>query len=515
MAQTTVREPAAQRPTDPAAPRSPVRRVAGGSALVAVCAVVVQWIIMVPPLYYDPYYVFEGARRWPDIPLDRWPFNEVPHQVSRIGLVLPTRLFQEILGPGQAAYFAMAALGGVVFFVGCHLLIRSLFGDRVGLIATLLLICHPFFLLTNPFTQEVTWSAGVLLPDMPGAGLFAMGMAGLVVAGRREGRAQTRLLVAAGVCLASAFLVRDFVAFMYVGIPVFFRLLGIPWRRLPVIAAPMLAVLAVSMVHNHLVWGNAMSAIRSAAGHGGEPSEPVTRMLAFESFDRAMRDWHPMGAVFIGLLALNVLGWAVTRDRRLALTLVWFLALAVPLTLLSGFLDPGHITLRGWLVRYWFPVFPALLAGGLGSLVLLARRVSFVRARSGLALGLAGAVALAYAVTSVREVPALPRDKAWNELRGWLDGRDDLPVLWSDHRLAQTATFYTRDVWGEKQWDGTIRSFPHEYRAVPVIAENGPILFTRWRGMEGQMVPHTRLNARHGYRLLWRSSDGLLEIWAR
>lgn len=518
MAPTTVREPATEEDSPKAVKpaRRPLlrRRVVWLSALVAAAAVAVQWVIMTPPLYYDPYYVFEGARRWPDIPLDRWPFNEVPHQVSRIGLVLPTRLLQELLGDGQAAYFAMAALGGIVFFVGCYLVIRSLFGDKVGLPAALLLIVHPFFLLTNPFSREVTWSAGVLLPDMPGAGLFAFGVAGIIAASRRSGRKQTLLLVAAGLCLGSAFLIRDFVAFMYVAIPVFFRLLDISWRKLPVIAAPMLGVLAVSMLHNQLVWGNAMSALRSAAGHGGTPGEPVTRMLALRSFERAMTDWHPLGWVFVALLALNVIGWAVTRDRRLAFTLVWFVTLAVPLTLLSGLLNPDHITLRGWLVRYWFAVFPALLAGGLGALVLLAGGIPRARVRAAVAAAVCALAAL-YVPVSVAQVPDLPRDKAWRELRAWLAGRDDLPVIWSDHRLAQTLTFYTRSVWGERLWDGRIRSFPHEYRAIPAIAEDGPFLYTRWRGQEPPMVANTRLTEEEGYRLLWRSSDGLLQIWAR
>jgi hypothetical protein len=257
-----------------------------------------------------------------------------------------------------------------------------------------------------------------------------------------------------------------------------------------------------------------MSALRSAAGHGGAPSEPVTRTLALESFERAMRDWHPLGTVFLVLLVLNVVGWAVTRDRRLALTLVWFVTLAVPLTLLSGLLDPHSITLRGWLVRYWFAVFPALLAGGLGALVLLLGRIPRARVRTGLAVAVT-ALAGAYVPVAVSQAPDLPRDKAWNELRVWLDGRDDLPVIWSDHRLAQTLTFYTKSVWGERQWHGRIRSFPHEYRAIPVIAENGPFLFTRWRGQEPAMVADTRLGPEGGYRRLWRSSDGLLEIWAR
>lgn len=530
MTKTTVRESAAS--PSPSSPRSsdrwaraasrlrrmPSRRRAVLlSALVAACAVLAQWVLMVPPLYFDPYYVWEAARRWPDIPLDQWPFNEVPHQVTRIGLVLPARLAMEVFGEGQAAYFVISAVGGCLFFVGCYLVVRSLFGDLAGVASALLLVVHPFFTITNPFGHEITWSTGVMLPDMPGAGLFAIGMAALVTASRRTGRAQTRLLLAAGLFMGSSFLVREFLAFLFLPIPVYLWLLRIPWRRNLVVAAPMAGVLAFNLVHNALVWGNPMAGLRSAAGHGGEPNEPVTRPWAAGSFVRAMADWHWLGTIFLVALGLAVVGWAVTRDRRLALVLVWFLALWAPITLLSGVLDPHDISLRGWLLRYWFSVLPALLAGGFGAIALLVRRLAADGAARDwvqvVAVALAWALVGAYAVTAVRAVPDLPRDRAWNELRVWLKGRDDIPVIWADRRLAQTMTFYTRSMWGDVQWHGRIHHFQHVVPALPEGAYQAPMLYTRWRGMELQIAGGYRPSPRDGWRLLWRSSDGVLEIW--
>jgi len=526
MTETTMRETAA--PTSASKGRSrgrrrPLawpRRVSSRrravllSLFVAACAVLAQWVLMVPPLYFDPYYVWEAARHWPDIPLDQWPFSEVPHQVTRIGLVLPARLVMEVLGQGQAAYFTVAAAGGCLFFVGCYLVVRSLFGDAAGVAAALLMIVHPFFTITNPFGHEITWSTGVMLPDMPGAGLFAIGMAALVTASRRTGRAQTRLLLAAGFFLGSSYLVREFLAFLFLPIPLYLWLLRIPWRRNIVVGAPMVAVLAFNLVHNALVWGTPMAGLRSAAGHGGEPNEPVTRLWAAGSFPRAMEDWHWLGVVFLVALGLTVVGWAVTRDRRLALVLVWFLALCVPITLLSGVIDPHDISLRGWLVRYWFSVLPALLAGGFGALILLARRLPAAAARFRAAGGAAAAVlAAAYAVTAVQAVPDLPRDRAWNELRGWLADHDDIPVIWADRRLAQTMTFYTRTMWGDVRWHGRIRDFEHYTQALPAGAYQAPMLYTRWRGMESQIAAGYRPGPQNGWRLLWRSSDGVLEIW--
>ncbi|WP_433333571.1 ArnT family glycosyltransferase [Spirillospora sp. CA-294931] len=517
MAQTTVREPVAAAQA-PAARSWFRRRVLWLAVLVGACGVAAQWITMVPPLYFDPTYVWRAAERWPDIPLDEWPFNEVPHQVTRLGLVLPARVVMEILGPGQAAYFTIAAIGGCLFFVGTYLAVRSLFGDVAGVASALLLIVHPFFTMTNPFGQEVTWSAGVMLPDMPGAGMFALGMAALVVASRRTGRAQTRFLLAAGVCFGSAYLVREFLAFLFLAIPIYLALLRVPWRRNVTVGAPMVAILAANLVHNAIVWGTPLAGLSSAAGHGGKSRDHVTRWLALKSFVRAMLDWQPLGGVFVAALVITVVGWAVTRDRRLALTLAWFLALAVPLTLVSGVLDPQDISLRGWLVRYWFAVMPALLAGACGSVVLLVRMIpedvsARLRLRTAVLPAAAAVLAVAYAVSAVRAVPSLPRDTAWNELRVWLEDRDDIRVINADRRLAQTAHFYTRTMWGDPIWDGRIRDFQHDLGTLPPFAGEAPMLYTRWRGQESQIAGGWRPDPARGWRLMWRSGDGVLQVW--
>jgi hypothetical protein len=226
-----------------------------------------------------------------------------------------------------------------------------------------------------------------------------------------------------------------------------------------------------------------------------------------------------MGWIFVAALALTIAGWLVTRDRRLALALVWFFTLGVPLTLLSGVMDPHDISLRAWLLRYWFAVLPALLAGGIGSVVLLAQRVpdglvARFRLRTVVAPALAAVLALAYVASAVQTVPSLPRDKAWNELRVYLKAHDgDLPVLWADRRLAQTLTFYTRSMWGDPIWHGRIRDFEHSSTRLPVESYGQPMLFTRWRGQESQILAGYRPGPQSGWREMWRSSDGVLEIW--
>src|SRR5205823_327157 len=54
--------------------------------------------------------------------------------------------------------------------------------------------------------------------------------------------------------------------------------------------------------------------------------------------------------------------------RRAGVFALWIAMLWVPLTLLGGVLDPAHPKLRLQLLRYWYPLFPAFVLGGVAVL---------------------------------------------------------------------------------------------------------------------------------------------------
>src|SRR4051812_13679275 len=78
-----------------------------------------------------------------------------------------------------------------------------------------------------PYVRRVGAATGGIFPDAPAAGLYALGVAALVLAARRRGRLQTGLLVAAGTGFGAAYLCREFIVFMYFAVPIFCRLLGL------------------------------------------------------------------------------------------------------------------------------------------------------------------------------------------------------------------------------------------------------------------------------------------------
>lgn len=476
--------------------------------LVVALALFMPLLVLPPPLYADPFYVFQAAQLWPNIPADM-PYI---HQSMRIGLVLPARLFQEVLGEGQLGFVVTSMLLGALLALGTYLVGRALFGRLVGLAAVAIILVHPFFVLVDPYVEVAAWSTGELMPDMPAAGSFALGVASLLAASRSTGRRQIALLLAAGVGFGFAYLVREFIALMYAGIPVLLLLLRIPFRRVVFVAAPMVAIFGLELIHSALVFGHPLARILTAAAHGSGGAAPATLPSPVEVIGRfytAMTTWHPLGILFLVALVLNVVGWLVTRDRRLALTLTWFLALWLPLTLLAGIINPDSPSLRAWLVRYWIPVFPPLIVGALGAVILLVRRIRAEPLRQAVAVGAIALLLVAYAVPVAAEIRGVRRDRAWNEFRAWISARDDMPRLWTDVRTGQTLSFYTRDPLGEPVWSGTVSTFASRRKEIPASAADGPLLVSPFGARE-------QPSEADGWRLVWQSSDRkTLRLWTR
>jgi hypothetical protein len=295
---------------------------------------------------------------------------------------------------------------------------------------------------------------------------------------------------------------------MFVAIPLYFLLLRIPWRRLVVTALPMLGLLGFELVHNAIVYGDPFIRLTVTGEHGGRRTSPLPLGEVLSGFATAMGS-DRLGWLFLAGLALTVVGVAVFRDRRLVLLLVWFLSLWLPLTLLGGLIDPWEPNLRVFLVRYWTAVFAPLLVGGLATLGLLVermRRTGFDRrpAFAGLAL-----LAVGYVVAALVAVAPVHRDADWRELRGWLAAHPEVTTLATDVRTAQTASFYAKSPGGDPLWPGSFLTFRQRIEALPVERiGHTPYLQTRQGALEAP-------DPADGWRVLWRSSGGILTIWRR
>ncbi|MDX1619518.1 MAG: glycosyltransferase family 39 protein, partial [Nitriliruptorales bacterium] len=314
---------------------------------------VLQWSVLPTIHWGDTLRVFLYATTWPDVPID--------HHALRIGLIGPTWLSQQLLGYGQVAFYAVSFAFGIALVVGMYAAGRALFDETVGIVASLTLLLSPYVVDTERFL-----TSGLILPDLPSAAIFTLGVAALVTAIRREsGRWQQGLLVTAGLLFGSAYLIREFVPAMFVIIPLAFLLWRVPLRRLGWVLGPMLLIWLGESTLNAIVHGDALIRLNVSSEHGRVLEDPVTTTETLRFWWRAFTDSN-RGMLLVGMLGLNVAGVAFFRDRRLVLTLAWFGSLFIALLALGGLLDARSPALRIVLTRYWFPVFPALVLGGIG-----------------------------------------------------------------------------------------------------------------------------------------------------
>ena len=429
----------------------------GGLALAALIALHagVQLLSRPTPRWGDAILTFGYARDFPDVDAD--------HHSTRLGIILPARLFQELFGFGQVAYYSYPALMGVLLVVATFSVGRRLFGLVAGTVAGFLVVFHP--ILVRTVGNTTSWH---LLPDVPAAAWFTSGLALLLaVAHGRTGtpvepsRAATARFLGAGLCFGLAYTCREFVAFMFVLIPLVAVLYRVPWRRLLMVLAPMAAVLVAELVISAIVWGDPIARFRIAGGHGS-PTDPIPRLDTLMKFPDALFN-QPRGSVSILLLVLTLAGALVLWRRGLLITAAWLLSLFVPLLLLGGFADPTYISLRLHLTRYWVPILPAMAVGSVGTVREICLRAAAHPSSRNRWLGwrsvAVGLVFLAwYPVPMLRYAVGNPNDGAWNEFRAYLQENDPaLDRISTDYRSGQELLVYSHaPLGGDRVWHGEI-----------------------------------------------------------
>jgi 4-amino-4-deoxy-L-arabinose transferase-like glycosyltransferase len=518
---------AAAQPDSPAAPAAaaattrarPIAWLAAPVGLV-VLHVVLQLLVRPFPRWFDALRVADDARAFPDGP-GPFPFSSgaATQHALRIGSIVPERLFQEIFGFGQVAFYAFPFLMGIVLVLATYALGRMLFGRHAAVLAALIVVLQPILVRTT--NNNTSWQ---LLPDVPAAALFVTGLALVVAAGRRMaagagGRAAPWLLVAAGACFGWAYLVRELVVFLFPVILVALLLWRVPWRRWWLLALPMVGALGVELVWASHLYGDALARWHVASAHTYPPDAGNTRAHALASFWRVLT--HNPGAYVTALMALGtVLAAAVTRRRGLLLCAAWFLALWAPLTLLGGVIDPQHVSLRVESPRYWVALLPALALGTAGVAALVAgRRRAWPRVAA--AVAVAAVVLAVYGVADVRYVQQVGRgadeagwtDARWNALRSWLHANERLvPALASDGRTAVTLDLMYRyaPIGGGVRWHGPVtvthRARRRTWTPRPADVGGQGLLWSRYTST-------VRPREADGWRLAWRSDNGALAVY--
>lgn len=443
--------------------------------------VVVQLSLLKPPSLEggDQLDYFRSAAELPDV--------TPTHRHLRIGLLLPVRAAIELFGYSEAAYYAIPLLSGVVLCGSAYMLARLLFSRGVALAASLLVVLNPY----------VLWDSSHLLPDVLATALFTAAVVSLVQGAlcfraNEESAPRGGLLLAfGGLLLGWAYLTREYILILFPVVLVLLYVYRLPVRRLGWVVLGAAPALVFEVAWGALLYGDPFirfataSGIRGRGGSGRYYATEVGEVLWILPSNFLQRSG---GWVFVVLFVTGILFGlvAATRGHRqfllpvawtggtwLALTLVGM----VPVLLLLA--DSTGTLLRLQKVRYWLPIFPGLVIGGLAVLD-LGIRSTFRKFRvSGLLASLS--MILIVSVTAVIGVGSISHSGSfvsngstqYVELRAFLaDQGSSYPHLYTDQGVGQALglvlPMYTRTVFGDPIWDGEIRALANRTRFEPV-----------------------------------------------
>jgi len=429
---------------------------------------VVQLFFMWQVLGGDTGRYFNAAADITDISRTHWGL--------RIGLIFPTAVPVQIFGQSEAGYYLFPLVASSGFLVATYALGRVLFGRLIGITAAVVLAANHYFL----------GYSSRLFPDIPSGAVLVGAVAVIAYYGMRPERRRARplryrlLLIGAGVLLGWGYLIRETMVLFFPLVPFVWWRLRLPWRDLLYVAGGALAMFMVELAWGWYAYGDPFTRLRvlverSFSGRESLVAEEIRQARRamqdslFESltiFPRLLLDYG-VGSLFLALAGLLAVGTAVTRDRRLLVLAAWVFGVWLLVCVIGLYetAEEGSI-LKVSKLRYWHPILPPLVLGGLGATALLGQRVTaWLRLGSlgrVLRAGLVACLAVALVVVGMGDARAhaMPRaESPYPEFRSWLAREgESFDLIVSPLGLTRRIRVYTRAFWGEPIWDGSVRS---------------------------------------------------------
>jgi hypothetical protein len=426
---------------------------------------IVQYVVFPGPQRFDPSFYFDVANRFPDVDPNWW--------TLRIGLIAPLHVVIAVLGESEVALYTIPVASAILLGTSVFAMMRVLFQDRVVASATALVVMlNPNHLLNSAY----------IFPDTTATATFTAALL-LVILGRpREAEGprwlSTATVVAAGVLLGWSYLIREFTPILLPAVIVAVLLFRYPRGRIAVLAGSALGTVALEPVYGAIRYGNPFERLHvlldrsSVSAPSHHTDWAPFRAQVNNVFDavlvlpRLLLAWNE-GWVLVALIFVFIVALLRFRGTALLVLGTWlfsYWAVMVILALTRN--TSGDPMLNVANVRYWYPVLPALVMGGLGGLALLIRgpTPSLQRVRLSQAAVIATAAlvlvpgTIQYSSCAARHVWPNDTASSWNDVRSWLatPQAERFNAIRTDPITRRTLVVYTHSRFGSTVWHGFV-----------------------------------------------------------
>jgi hypothetical protein len=430
---------------------------------------VLQHAFVRPPQPSDQlHYLVDAAA----LPQATWP----AHQALRIGLTIPVWALTRLFGYSEAAYYGVPFLTTAALVVTTYWLARLLDSRAAGVISAVVIVANPY----------VLDDSSQLLPDLPAATLVMISLTLLLWLWRRSDTTQPpdrvagAVLVVIGLLLGWAYLIREFIVCWYPVVALAVVMMGLPRRWWQRIVAGAAATFAFELAWGAVFFGTPFARIHAALN---QPASAPWRVVQREELiaDGLIPDTHlemliampralvefRTGWVLVVLAVALLLGVVLVREPGLRLMALW---VAVPVVLLTAVIQVAWLfdtrILRAEKLRYWLPVFPPLVVGGVVAIIALGRWLGREHGRGAAVTVVAGVALLGLGMTAAdfdaKQHATRNGQNQFLELREWAaTSGQACDVLWLDRDQWRSTDrwiqLYLHTFWGRPLWQGEIR----------------------------------------------------------
>ena len=429
-----------------------------------------QLYFLNPPILTDQMEYYFTAIRFPRLPTS-------PNIGSmRIGLELPVAVLYRIFGSSEVAYYTVPLLSFSLLVISIYLIGKGLFSRRVGLFSALFIMAIPNLIL----------EFGHLLPDIPATALSSAGFAVLITTfGEKENKPDYSskkskfIFILAGLLFGWSYLVKEYLAILFLLIPLVFWILDIPIRHIFPVALAMLCMYGIEVAIGIIYYQNPL--IRFGAANPretvGEIQKEVSKIVSYFAILLNKRGGECILAVMI-LGLINLISGSLKKIKPHIFLLSWIL-LIYGLFTFAGLLPvifkwDTIVLMRLHKFRYWIPILPPLVISSVVALekisIMLFKKLGKKSDVSKTAIAIS--LTLLFAAVSTRGIITIKDNPGfinngydhYLELRQYLienDENSEEDVIWIDRdnkrAFERILPMYVRNTFGSLIWHGTFK----------------------------------------------------------